>query len=97
MTLALAEKAPFFALPGVDGREHTLDDYRDAEVLVLIQSCNHCPYVQAWEGRMKAIQSDYAERGVRLVAVSSNDAESYPEDSFEEMTRRAERQRFNFD
>ncbi len=97
MSLALAEQAPSFALPGVDGREHTLDDYRDAAVLVLMQSCNHCPYVQAWEGRMKAIQRDYAGRSVRLVAVNSNDASSHPEDSFDEMVRRAEREGFNFD
>jgi peroxiredoxin len=97
MTLTLGTTAPVFDLPGVDGRNHTLDDYADADVLVLVQSCNHCPYVQAWEGRLKAIQADYADRGVRLVAVSSNDADAYPEDSFEEMQRRAERQSFNFD
>ncbi len=89
--------APMFDLPGVDGRNHTLEEYADAPVLVLVQSCNHCPYVQAWEGRLKAIASDYAGRGVRVVAISSNDAEAYPEDSFEEMRRRAERERFTFD
>jgi hypothetical protein len=46
---------------------------------------------------MKAIQQDYADRGVRLVAVSSNDAESHPADSFDEMVARAESQGFNFD
>ncbi len=97
MSLALAESAPAFSLPGVDGRQHSLDDYGDAAVLVLIQSCNHCPYVQAWEGRMKVIQRDYAERGVRIVAIRSNDAANYPEDSFEAMARRAEEQGFNFD
>jgi peroxiredoxin len=97
MTLTLGTTAPVFDLPGVDGRNHTLDDYADADVLVLVQSCNHCPYVQAWEGRLKAIQADYADRGIRLVAVSSNDADAYPEDSFEEMQRRAEKQSFNFD
>ena len=65
MSLALAQQAPSFALPGIDGREHTLESYGDADVLVLIQSCNHCPYVLAWEDRMKAIQRDYADRGVR--------------------------------
>jgi peroxiredoxin len=97
MSLALTEHAPAFSLPGTDGAEHTLDGYADAEILVLVQSCNHCPYVQAWEGRIKAIQADYADRGVRLVAVNSNDPDRYPEDSFEEMRRRAERQGFNFD
>jgi peroxiredoxin len=97
MTLTIGTEAPQFDLPGVDGRNHTLDDYRDADVLVLIQSCNHCPYVQAWEGRMMDIQRDYADRRVRLVAISSNDADSYPEDSFEEMKKRAQKLGFNFD
>ncbi|HWB21430.1 MAG TPA: thioredoxin family protein [Gaiellaceae bacterium] len=97
MSLALAEHAPSFALPGVDGQLHTLESYGDAAILVLIQSCNHCPYVLAWEGRMKAIQSDYADRGVRLVAFNSNDANYKPADSFEEMVKHAADGNFNFD
>jgi peroxiredoxin len=93
----LADPAPSFLLPGVDGADHSLDDYGDAELLVLIQSCNHCPYVQAWEGRMSEVQRDFADRGVRVVAVSSNDARGYPEDSFGEMKARSERQGFTFD
>jgi peroxiredoxin len=89
--------APQFDLEGVDGQQHSLADYADADVLVLVQSCNHCPYVQAWEDRMSAVQRDYADRGVRLVAVNSNDADAYPEDSFEEMRSRAERRGFTFD
>jgi peroxiredoxin len=89
--------APDFDLPGVDGAQHALADYADAEALVLVQSCNHCLYVQAWEDRMSAIQRDYEGRGVRLVAVSSNDADSHPEDSFEEMRARAARRGFTFD
>jgi peroxiredoxin len=84
-------------LPGTDGRDHSLDDYDDARALVLVQSCNHCPYVQAWEGRLIAIQQDYAERDVRIVAISSNDVSSHPEDSFEQMQVRAQEQGFNFD
>ena len=97
MSVALGAEAPEFDLPGVDGRNHSLADYDDAEVLVLIQSCNHCPYVQAWEGRMSAIARDYADRGVRVVAVNSNDAEHYPADSFEAMGARAASRGFAFD
>jgi peroxiredoxin len=97
MTSALGTEAPRFELPGVDGRDHSLDDYADAHLLVLIQSCNHCPYVQAWEGRMIDLQREFDDRGVRIVAVNSNDAGSHPEDSFEEMRARAEREEFNFD
>jgi peroxiredoxin len=97
MTLALADKAPSFSLPGVDGKDHVLDDYADATALVLVQFCNHCPYARAWEGRIEAIQRDYADRAVRVVAVSSNDAVSHPEDSFDEMVARARRRGFSFD
>ena len=91
------DRAPGFRLRGIDGNEHTLESYADANALVLVQSCNHCPYVQAWEGRLKAIQADYAARGVVLVALNSNDSERYPEDSFAEMCRRAAQEGFNFD
>ncbi len=91
-----ATTAPAFELPGVDGATHTLEELAEAPALVLVQSCNHCPYVQAWEGRLKAIQRDYADRGVQLVAINSNDATSHPEDSFEEMRARARSQDFNF-
>jgi peroxiredoxin len=97
MSLALGGPAPAFSLAGVDGREHGLADYDDAELLVLIQSCNHCPYVIAWEERMIGVQADYADRGVRLVAVNSNDASRYPGDSLEQMTARAAQRGFNFD
>ena len=97
MSTAITETAPSFTLPGVDGRDHSLDDYRDAQALVLVQSCNHCPYVQAWEGRLIAIQQEYGDRGVRIVAISSNDVSSHPEDSFEQMEVRASEQGFNFD
>jgi peroxiredoxin len=97
MTLTLATEAPPFDLPGVDGRIHSLDDYAGAPVLAVVWSCNHCPYVRAWEGRMIDLQREYGDRGFRLVAINSNDADAYPEDSFEEMKKRAERQGFNFD
>jgi len=97
MSTTLIERAPAFRLRGVDGAEHSLEDYDNAEVLVLIQSCNHCPYVQGWEGRIKAIAADYAGRGVRIVAVNSNDSERYPQDSFDEMVKRAKKEGFNFD
>jgi len=94
---ALGTEAPHFDLPGVDGQNHSLGSYGEAQVLVLVQSCNHCPYVQAWEDRLSAVARDYADRGVRVVAVSSNDAENYPEDSFEEMQKRAQARQFAFD
>ena len=89
--------APEFKLPGVDGRSHSLADYSDARALVMVQTCNHCPYAQAWEGRVNAIAREYVDRGVRLVAINSNDASTHPEDSFAEMVKRAKTQDLSFD
>ena len=89
--------APTFDLPGVDGRSHSLEEYADAQVLVLVQSCNHCPYVLAWEGRINDLQREYADRGVRIVAISSNDAEAYPADSFDAMVEHARGAGYEFD
>jgi peroxiredoxin len=95
--MSIIETAPAFDLPGVDGRNHALEDYGDAPVLVLVQSCNHCPYVLAWEGRINALAKEYTERGVRIVAVSSNDADAYPADSFDAMVEHAGEAGYVFD
>jgi peroxiredoxin len=97
MTLALGSPAPDFSLPSVDGSTRSLADYGDAALLALVQSCNHCPWVQAWEGRMSDLQREYGDRGFRMVAVSSNDVERFPEDSFEAMADRAREQGFAFE
>jgi peroxiredoxin len=96
MSLALGSTVPDFALPGTDGETHSRDGYADAKVLVLVQFCNHCPYAIAWQDRLSAIAGDYAGRGVRVVAVASNDAEAYPEDNFEAMQARAEEKGYRF-
>lgn len=94
--IKIGGKAIPFELPGVDDREHSLADHTDKEVVVVIFSCNHCPYVQAWEDRMVQIQSDYQDRQVQLIAISANDAQRYPGDSFDSMKARAKAKDFNF-
>lgn len=90
-------QAPAFELPGVDGRNHSLAEYADAKLLALVQYCNHCPYVHSWEDRLAAVTRDYAGKGLRVVAVNSNDVSRYPEDSFAEMKARSERRDLPFD
>ena len=85
-----------FSLPGVDGKQHAPADYTDKKILVVIFSCNHCPYVRAWEDRMIAIQKDYAAKGVQFLAINANDVQKYPADSFEKMQERAREKGFNF-
>lgn len=94
--LKIGDRAPDFNLPGVDGKSHSLASFADKKILAVIFSCNHCPYVQGWEDRLIQIQEDYGPRGVRLVAVNSNETKNYPEDSFDKMVVRAKEKKINF-
>ena len=78
-----------FSLPGVDGKTHSLRDYADKKAVVVVFTCNHCPWAQAWEGRINQIQVDYGAKGVQVLAINANDAVSHPGDSFEKMKERA--------
>jgi len=94
--LKIGSPAPDFNLPAVDGKTYSLNSFDDKKALIVIFSCNHCPYVQAYEDRIKQIQSEYEGKGVSVVAINSNEDEGYPEDSFENMKKRATEQKFNF-
>jgi peroxiredoxin len=94
--LPLGSTAPPFSMPAIAGQTYSLEAFADARVLVVVFTCNHCPYARAVEGRLVALQADYAERGVRLCAINPNDATKYPDDSFEAMAERAAQRGFNF-
>ena len=94
--LEIGQRAPDFTLPGVDGKDHSLSSYKAKKIVVVIFSCNHCPYVQAYEDRLISIQRDYADQVVQLIAINSNDASGYPEDGFDNMVKRATKKNFNF-
>jgi peroxiredoxin len=91
------DEAIAFELPGVDDQDHALRDYAEGkEAVAVIFTCNHCPYARAWEDRIVRIQADYADRGVQVIAISANDPQRYPEDSFPKMKERAQEKGFNF-
>ena len=94
--LKIGSSAPNFDLIATDGKKYSLSSFDDKQALIVIFSCNHCPYVQAYEGRIKEIQEKYKVKGVAVVAINSNEDVNYPDDSFENMRRRAEEQNFNF-
>ena len=81
--------APDFSLPGVYGRDWSLQDCRGPNGLLVMFICNHCPYVQAINHKLVRDTADLAELGVGSVAIMSNDPTEYPEDSFENMQRLA--------
>ncbi len=103
--LQIGDAAPDFSLPGIDGKTHTLADYKDAKLLVVAFLSNHCPDSQAAEGRIKKLLEDTKTRGVALLAINPNNPAGLRDDelgyskyndSFEEMKLHAKEQGFNF-
>lgn len=71
--LEIGSPAPAFKLPGVDGKTYSLDSFRDADILVVVFTCNHCPTAQAYEGRIQQLAADFKDKKFALVAISPND------------------------
>ena len=83
MTTDIGTEAPTFTLPDTDGTEHSPGG---ARATLVVFTCNHCPYALAWHDRIAAVAEDYPD--VKVLAVSSNDAERYPRDSYDAMRAR---------
>lgn len=103
--LPIGASAPDFKLPGVDGKNHTLQEYKNANLLVIIFTCNHCPTAQAYEDKIIKLVNDYNKKKVAFVAISPNDptAISLSElgysdlsDDLESMKIRAQTKKYNF-
>src|SRR5437762_12451288 len=89
--VVLDTPAAEFRLPATDGKTYALDDVAGEKGTVVVFVCNHCPYVKAVIDRMVADARVLMSEGVGFAAICSNDAASYPEDSFENMKRFAKR------
>lgn len=94
--LAIGDPAPPLELPDTGGGTGSLPASEEAPATVVFWTCNHCPYALAWHDRMVRAARDYEPRGVRFLAVNSNDAERYPADSPEAMRERVEREQWPF-
>jgi peroxiredoxin len=91
--LEIGAKAPTFAgLPGVDGKECSLDGMKDAKAVVVCFTCNTCPVAVAYEDRFVAFQKKYADKGVKFVAINANKNS----EDLAVMKTRAEEKGFNF-
>ncbi len=93
-TLQLGEKAKDFNLPGTDGQNYTLEHFKDARILVVFFTCNHCPYVLGSDEVTRQTAEKYKDKGVVFAGINSNSANTYPEDDFEHMKKRMEEHHF---
>jgi peroxiredoxin len=97
MELELGAEAPDFALTDVvTGKTVRRDDFRGQKGLLVMFICTHCPYVKHVEKGLAALGMDYDGEPLSIVAISSNDAETYPDDSPEGLREQAERMAFRF-
>ena len=93
--LKLGSLMPAFELISVKGKKLNADDFKETKLMLVIFSCNHCPYVQAYEERIIKITSDFNNELV-VIAINSNDEKNYTEDSLDNMKLIAEEKGFNF-
>ncbi|MFB6354872.1 MAG: thioredoxin family protein [Halobacteriales archaeon] len=93
--LEAGDPVPDFELPATDGQTYSPADFADNEALLVVITCNHCPYAQAKHPALNAIAADYDD--VAVVGINPNDAEEYPEDSFERMVEEVEAGTIQYD
>lgn len=93
--LAPGDDVPSFELPGVDGKTYSPESFADNDALLLVVTCNHCPYAQAKFDLMNDLADDYDD--VAVVGINPNDRNKYPDDSFEKMVEYVEAGHIDWD
>lgn len=94
--LKTRDRAPYFELLGIDDKNHSLNDYKDYEGLLVIFMCNHCPYVKAKIKAIKEVHEKFKDK-IAVIGINSNDPINYPDDSFENMKKIAKEKGIKFD
>jgi peroxiredoxin len=92
----VGDKAMDFKLKNVDGKMVSMADYKSAKGYIVVFTCNHCPYAKAYEQRIMDLDKKYASQGYPVIAISSNDKNSVPDDSPENMATRAKDRHYTF-
>jgi len=93
--LSIGDQMPSFSLRSTDGM--TIESGMiKGPIVVIVFTCNHCPYAQAYEDRLIDLAEHFDEEGVQFVLINSNDAENYPDDSFEAMKEVHDEMGFSF-
>lgn len=92
----IGDEAMNFRLKNVDGSHVSLSDYTDEKGAIVIFTCNHCPYAQAWEQRIINIDKKFDPKGYPVIAIQPNDPELQPQDSYANMKKRAKKKNYTF-
>lgn len=92
----LGKAMPSFSLSAVDGKNFRSSEIPKNTPVAIMFICNHCPYVKAIEDRLIQLGTDLRERKIPLIAICSNDSENYPEDSLENLRKRAQEKHYPF-
>ena len=90
------DKAVKFSLKNVDGTTVSLSDYSDQKGVILVFTCNPCPFAKAYEQRIIQLHEKYADEGFPVVAINPNDADVSPEDTYEKMKAKASEKAYPF-
>lgn len=92
----VGDKADDFLLKNVDGNFVSLSDYTDVKGFIVVFTCNHCPYAQMYEERIIALHNKYKPKGFPVIAINPNSPAIVPDDSYEEMQKRAKEMKYPF-
>lgn len=84
-----------FSLTATNGKTYSLDHFKE-KILVIMFICNHCPYVRLLENRIIRLVQYFKKKNIRFIGICSNDSKTYPEDSFENLKKRAKEKNYNF-
>jgi peroxiredoxin len=90
------DNAPEFSLINVDGKEVALSDYEEDKGVILVFTCNPCPFAKAYEQRIIQAHRDFATEGFPVVAINPNNDKVSPDDTYEKMQERAREQSYPF-
>ena len=90
------DKAVPFSLKNVDGKTVSLSDYSSEKGVIVVFTCNPCPFAKAYEQRIIDLHGKYADMGFPVVAINSNNPQVSPEDTFDHMVTRAKEKNYPF-
>lgn len=94
--LKIGDKAPSFNLKNIDHKKVSLDDYKDQKGVVVVFTCNHCPYAVLYEARLVELQKQFGPKKFPVIAINPNDSTIVPADGFSKMITNAAEKGFNF-